>query len=467
MQHMTQGGAGYGAGQGAGAGFGPGSGPGFGPGSGPGGGRQTALAPGARIAGALICVVLLGVEIAWSVADIRAEGFHFTLWRWLDLNVLDTHHVGLVTSPLDPVLMLLLVGALVAARRSSASGAFVAVGLFAVLFRLPGLWEYNADWSEGVRYHDRLLVSSIAYVVFGLALIVIALAARRPAATFDAAGSVPPGGPADVPAVRPNAGAAIVSGLLLLVLAGETAGWQFYDMNQYHKPGFPPHLYRHLLTGDPSTLIAQLAVPPAWEAWAAVVLALVGVGTAFARASFARPILMAIGLYYAFGAVVAMDMWHTEHLLFKPDKLPDGIVAQQGFLVFEIVAGLLLVLLAALRGPRSRAVYRTAGLPGAGWGAGYGAVPGAPGSPLTPGAPYTYGAAGASGAPGTPGTPGGWGGYGSPAAGGPSQQPPVAGTFGPPPSFPPPSTPPAGQPRTPPTTPPNAPPPPPGPPTVG
>jgi len=461
MQHMTQGGAGYGAGQGAGAGYGPGSGPGFGPGSGPGGERQTALAPGARIAGALICVVLLGVEIAWSVRDIRDVGFHDTLWRWLQLNVIDFKSVPLVTSAIDPVLVALLVGALVAARRSSASGAFVTVGLFAVLLRLPGLWEFNADWSRHVRYHDRLLATSIAFVVLGLALIVIALAARRPAAPVDAAMPGLPGGSADVPAVRPMLGAAVVAGLLLVVLAGETAGWQFYDMHEYAKEGFEPHLYRHLLTGGPTTLFALLAAPPAWEAWAAVLLTLIGAVAAFGRFPIARPLVMAIGGYFAFGAVVAMDQWHKEHLLFTFDKLGDAMKTEQCFLVFEVAAGLLLMLLAALRGPRSRAGYRTAGLPGAGWGTGYGAVPGAPGSPLTPGAPYTYGAAGA------PGAPGGWGGYGSPAAGGPSQQPPVAGTFGPPPSFPPPSTPPADQPRTPPTAPPNAPPPPPGPPTVG
>jgi hypothetical protein len=118
VQQVVPDGAGDGAGQGAGAGCGA-DGP-----DGPDGSRRTALAPGARIAGALGCVVLLGIEIAWSVRDLRAVGFHDTLWRRLQLDQPGRTHGPLVTSAFDLVLVVLLVGALVAARRSGAAGAF-------------------------------------------------------------------------------------------------------------------------------------------------------------------------------------------------------------------------------------------------------------------------------------------------------------------------------------------------------
>lgn len=451
MQRIPQDGAGYGAGQSVGAGFGP------------GGERQTTLAPGARIAGALICVVLLGVEIAWSVRDIRDVGLHGTVWRWLQLDPIDYTHGPIATSALDPLLVVLLAGALVASRRSSASGAFATAGIFAVLFRMPGLWEFDADWTRNFSYHDRLLSTSIVFVVLGLGLIVTVLAAQRPAEPVDAAMPVLPGGSPGVPAVRPMAGAAVVAGLLLILLAAETAGWQFYYIHEYGKRGFPPHLYRHLVTGGPGILTSFLDTPPFWQAWVSVPLALFCAAVAFARLPLARPLAMATGLYFALGAVVALDQWHKEDLLFTFDKLSDAMAAQQMFLVLEIAAGLLLMLLAALRGRRTRAAYGAAGRPGAGWGAGYGAAPGAPGAPFTPAAPYTYGAPGAPGTPGGSGGPGGSpGGYGYPAAGGAPQRPPGAGGFGPPPSFPPPPAAPGPPPNTP-----NVPPPPSVPPTVG
>jgi hypothetical protein len=170
---------------------------------------------------------------------------------------------------------------------------------------------------------------------------------------------------------------------------------------------------------------------------------------------------MAIGLLFALTGVVVMNEWHKQHVLVRFDRLSGALQAQQCFLVFEIVAGVLLLVLAAPRGKSSRVPYGAGGGQVPGWGPVYGAVPGVAGVPYiygAPGTPGTYGVPGAAGASGVPGAaPGGWGGYGHPVPGRPVQQPPSVGGFGPPPEFPPPSGSPGTQPGDAPGTPPPAP----------
>ncbi len=425
--------------------------PGFGAGPGPGPSSGTTTAPGARTAGALICVVLLGVEIAWTVRDINTLGFHDTLWRWLGLQSMYSEGFlsrVMMTSVLDGVLMALLAGGLVAARRSSAGGAFVTIGLFAVLYRLPGLWEFTSRWTEHTRYHDRLLATSIAFVVLGAALVVTALAGRRPAAPATAGAPTPAGGPPDVPAVRPRTGAAVAAGLLLLVLAAELAGWQLWFLHEYGRPGYPNGLYKHSITGDPTTVAALLTPPFGWASWAAVLLGMVAAVLAFRRDAVVRPLAMALALYLGLTAVNALNQWHKEHLLFTFNRLPDSMKTEQVFLVFEVGAAVLLIVLAALRANPLRVPPPSM----AGWG---------------PAAGRPYGAGPAAGP--SYGTPGGWGGFGQPASGHlpqpghppapgplpppgtPPQPGPGPGSFGPPPAYPPGSTPPPPPPAGPPS----------------
>lgn len=414
---------------------------GSGPGPGPSGGTTTA--PGARTAGALICVVLLGIEIAWTFRDINVIGFHDTLWRWLGLAPLysDGYRHGVpITSALDLVLMVLLVGGLVAARRSSAGGAFVTVGLFAVLYRLPGLWEFTSDWTKYVKYHDRLLSTSIVFVALGVGLLVTASAGRRPAAPVTPGAPTAPGGPPDVPAVRPRKGPAVAAGLLLVVIAVVLVGWQFWFMHEYSGRYYPHGFYKHSITGAPTTVAALLTPPFGWTAWAAVLLALVAAVLAFRQDAVVRPLAMALALYLGLTAVVALDQWHQEHLLFTSHRLPDSMRAEQSFLVLEVLAAVLLIALVALREnplrvpPPSKAGWG----PGAGWG--YGAQ----GAPL--GRPGPSGPSGAA--------PGAWGGggYGYQAPGRPPRPevPPQPGAFGPPPAYPPGNTPPPPPPAGPP-----------------
>ncbi|MBY8877047.1 hypothetical protein [Actinacidiphila acidipaludis] len=173
-------------------------------------------------------------------------------------------------------------------------------------------------------------------MVAGAVLVLLALAGRRP-----------PAGPAGEPA-RPAAAPAVLGGLLLVVVALETAGWQVYDIRKYGGPDYPPHLYRHLLTGE-TTLSSMLSAPFAYAAWLTAALTVLGAVLAFRRAPAARPLGMALGVLTLLDGVVDLCSWHAEHALFK-GGMPDAVLTEQGFAVFHVVAGLLLAVFLAQRG---------------------------------------------------------------------------------------------------------------------
>ena len=413
---------------------------GQGAGSGPAGGTVSGrLTPGARITGIAVCAVLLGVEIAWVVRDIHVAGLHDTVWMWLGLKTAGEAKVFPATSGLDVALAATLVGALVAGRRPAGTWAYLAAGLFALVFRLSGLWVFTADWAKDAPLHDRALTTSVAFVAGGAALVLLALLGReRTVPTFSAPGPAgpPPPAPAQAPEPpKPATVAAIVGGLALLAVALETVGWQVYYVQKYDGSGYPPHLYKHLITGE-GTLSSLLAAPFSYAAWITAVLAVLGAVLAFRRLPAARPLGLALGLLILLNGVIDLCNWHHLHLLFKTKNMPGYMVAEQGFAVFQVVAGLLLVALFAQ-------TART------------------PAGPVRPGWPQQAPPAWQAG-----GQPPAWGspyqqppapqGYQAP------QQPPGVGGFGPAPELPPnlpPGTPPP--PAGPPPAPPAAPPPPP------
>lgn len=393
-------------------------------------GMHRTIGPGARVAGALICAVLLAVEIAWAVRDIRATGFHDTFRNWLGLSEPARQSTFLATGSLDVVLAVLLAGALLWALRPGAGWAFLTAGLFASAYRLPGVWIFQADWADGAPLHTRALATGIGFTLAGLALVLIALAGRRPVSDAGSAFAGPafagPGTSGSVtepPPMPSRRGAAAAAGVLLVLLAAEGIGWEIFDWHKYgNNPGYTPHLYAHLLSGK-GTLSSLLAAPPAYLGWLWAALALGTAAAAFAGSPAARPLGIAFGFSVVFSAVVALDLWHTEHRLWKFDELPTYLKTQQVLLVAEVVAALLVVLLLAL--PGRHPGPRPAPLPG--WG---------------PPAPRLYGGPQA----------GGWGAPPQQDQGTqPSQPPhrpqqsPAPGVFGPPPSMPggaPPRTPP-------------------------
>ncbi|MFJ5609543.1 hypothetical protein ACIQCJ_09170 [Streptomyces sp. NPDC093221] len=403
------------------------------------------LAPGARIAGALICAVLVAVEIAWTVRDIKHVGFHDTLWAWLGLDHAVYQHALLATAALDGVLLVVLLGALVRSARPAAGWAFVTAGVFAFGYRLPGLWIFQSDWTAGAQMHTRALATAVAFTLGGIALVVIGLAGRRPVRGGAPVGDVPlSGAPSDTAPssgpgaapVGPRRGAAVAAGVLLVLLAIEGAGWQIFETHKYTTANdFPPHFYRHLLTGE-GTLTTLLGMPVAYAGWLRVVFALLVAWVAFAKSAASRALGVAFGFAAVVFCVVALDNWHSYHQLFEFDHLPLYQKSQQVFLVVELAVGLVVLLLLAVPGrstdgPRPVPAW---GPPPQGYGAAPGSVPAsAPGS--TPrSAPGS--------APGSAPAPGGWGQppHASPYSQ-PPQQPPAGGGFGPPPQFPPQSPP--------------------------
>jgi hypothetical protein len=370
-----------------------GQGPGFGP---PPPGPR-ALGPGGRVAGALICAVLLAVEIAWTVRDARAVGFHDTVRLWLGLDSPTLQQALLATGPLDAVLIVVLVGALAWSGRPGAGWAFLTAGIFAFGYRLPGVWIFQSDWTEGAPLHTRALATAIGFSLAGIALVMIALAGRRPAR-----------GTAPVPSRR---AVAVAAGALLVLLAVEQIGWQIFFMHKYTTANhFRPHLYAHLLSGK-LTLTSLLAAPGAYAGWLWVVLGLATAAAAFARSPAARPLGIAVAFTAAFSGVLALDYWHARKRLFDFDGMPAYLKTQQITSVAELLVGLAVLVLLAVPGIRGDSPW-----PVTGWG--------------PPRQEY-------GGAP----SPGGWGPSSPPSPYSPPPQPPqgppTVGGFGPPPPLPP------------------------------
>jgi hypothetical protein len=247
---------------------------------------------------------------------------------------------------------------------------------------------------------------------------------------------------------RPRRGAAVAGGLLALALALEITGWQIFYVQKYDDPGFQPHLYKHLITGE-RAIDSLLAAPPYYASWATVALAVLLAAAAFARAPLARTLGVALGFLVAVNGVLALDTWHTEKLLFKSGE-PTYFTTQQYFLIAELAIGVALVVLLSLKAGAAFPAGRPAWGPQPG---GWGGPPQQP--PYRP--PYQASRQSPQQAP---------------------QQPP--GAFGPPPNLPPnlppqqsqppqqppasygypPSAPPSTPASTPPSAPPGTPPPP-------
>jgi hypothetical protein len=147
----------------------------------------------------------------------------------------------------------------------------------------------------------------------------------------------------------------VAGGLLLAALALEAVGWQIYLVQKYSAPGYPPHMYRDLVTGE-SPLAYMLAAPASYTAWAGAALAAGAAVVAFSRAPLARPLGMAVGFSAALSALAALDTWNAQKALFKTDLLPTYVVAEQSSAVFELVVGLLLLVLFAQRETGAEAV---------------------------------------------------------------------------------------------------------------
>lgn len=317
-------------------------------------GQDRTLSRGARAFGALLTAVLALISLGWIARDFtEAHEVVDVWWNWAGLPARAEDGVW-VTSFLEPTLVLLYSVAAVTAFRSSSSAAILTcTGLLTVAVRVPGLWNLNADWMQGVpdRLLSKVLFSTIAAVVIGAVLVVTATAGRRPAhggfdgygpGTYGLGGRDEPD-PADGPPAGPTRSGAVAAFLLLGTCAVVLAAWEIRTWQQY---GW--ERYAHTLTGERG-IVRLLDAPTGWTLWAVVVLSLVTATAALGGAPFSRPLglisaapLLALGV---FGTAFSLKLDFFRHL----DDL--GIESRLHVLtnVFEAAAGLA-VLLALTKG---------------------------------------------------------------------------------------------------------------------
>jgi len=261
------------------------------------------MARGARVAGALLLAGLVALDLGWIVRDfLRATEVTDVWWMWSGLLFRAQDGVW-VSSFVEPTLLVLYtVGAVTALRSSAAAGILGWTGAVTVLLRVPTLWNLNAGWvlggvSDGLRL--KVLWSAITMVTLGAALVVTAVAGRRPAAE-SADGDVPvpaPGtdgpaplrrGTADEAPARPTPGGGRTASLLLGTVAVVLIGWEL-------RSGFDQGwgLYWGHFAGD-RALVTLLAVPESWYGWALALLSLAAAFAAFTRAPYSRPLGMTV-----------------------------------------------------------------------------------------------------------------------------------------------------------------------------
>lgn len=244
---------------------------------------------GARITGAVLCAALAVVVAAWIVRDLRVTDGPLDLWwSWADQDS-GRATAPPATSPLDPVLLVVYaVVAVVVVRSAVAASALFATGLLTLAVRLPSLWVLNSSWTDG-RASDELRTRALLCVVgmlgAGVALLVTALAGRRPP---DSAYALTP--------TRPTQGVSVVAFLLLGAVAGIWAAWEVYWGQRL---GLGAYLDR--VTGE-SVLMPLLGTPPGWLNAAIALLCLAAAVGALFHTPFSRPLgMMAAALLVGVG----------------------------------------------------------------------------------------------------------------------------------------------------------------------
>lgn len=238
-----------------------------------------ALASTARRVGAVVCGVLALVEAAWVVQDVTVVG-GAGLWQvWAGLAV----PVGggpLNTSVVDAALIGLYAGAVAAAYRAVAAGAFVAVGVVTLALRLPAVLTLGGQWGGSLDVQGQLVLTAFGEVVGAVVLLVTVAKGRRMLPGREPA---PP---------RPAAG--VLAGLLLLIVAVMTGAWQFYRMAGLDDGVQPPGFFWRTVTGG-YLVNSLLGTPFGWLSWSTAGLCAAAAVAAMVRMPWARPMGIAVG----------------------------------------------------------------------------------------------------------------------------------------------------------------------------
>ncbi|MFJ6819137.1 hypothetical protein ACIQRJ_01830 [Streptomyces niveus] len=301
---------------------------------------------GARITGAVLCAALAVVVAAWIVRDLRVTDGPLDLWwSWAD-QASGRATAPPATSPLDPALLVVYaVVAFMVVRSAVAASALFATGLLTLAVRLPSLWVLNSSWTDG-RAPDELRTRALLCVVgmlgAGVALLVTALAGRRPP---DSAYALTP--------TRPTQGVSVVAFLLLGAVAGIWAAWEVYWGQRL---GLGAYLDR--VTGE-SVLMPLLGTPPGWLNASIALLCLAAAVGALFHTPFSRPLgMVAAALLVGVGGPALATALRYELL----DHFAELATIEQLSLVsllFGLGAGCLALFALAPRGRGGHAGGRT------------------------------------------------------------------------------------------------------------
>ncbi|MER6569093.1 hypothetical protein ABT288_23655 [Streptomyces sp. NPDC001093] len=286
----------------------------------------------ARALGAIICVVLALLELAWMIRDFRGAGLHDTVWTWFGGMLPGQHHGILATSAVDVVLLVVYAVAGLTATKPAGRSALATAAALTLAYRTPTVWMLGADWAEGAPDRTLVLVTAVAEVLGAVYLIIAALVAGRPAGA---------------PAAPPRPGPAVCAGVLLAVFGVVGAAWQLWDMREFTAEKYGPLTYWHMLTGE-HTISALLAPAPAWSGWATAVLCVLTAVQAFVRTPLARTMGMALGGTLIVFGTVALVQYHTEHIPFTLHHAATNVVLQRLTLLLEIAVGVVALLLLAI-----------------------------------------------------------------------------------------------------------------------
>ncbi|WP_328536891.1 hypothetical protein [Streptomyces sp. NBC_00344] len=299
------------------------------------------LTRGARIAGAVICVLLALTAVSWIVRDLTTADGPVQLWRFWEAGPSGETQAFLTTTLYDLMLVVVYVFTAVAALRSSVAGsALVSAAVITAMLRLPGLWVQNADWmshwsSDELRF--RAVLSTLVAIAGALALVIIASAGRRPAES-----------PHEALPAGPVRGAGVAAGVLLALAGAAGAGWEIYWVRT--TLGVSAAAYAHRFTGEAGIFMPLLGIPAGWLSVLMALLCLVAAVGAFARAPFARPLgLVAAAGLTASGALSLSLVLRLDLLTHFADRgLREQLSIAGG--LFDLLAGVVVLLVLAGRG---------------------------------------------------------------------------------------------------------------------
>ncbi|MER8090520.1 hypothetical protein ABTZ57_36920 [Streptomyces sp. NPDC094048] len=295
------------------------------------------LTRGARVTGAVLCVLLAVMVAGWLVRDVGAVDDPGRLWRyWAGYREAQLSAVP-TTSADDVVLLLVYVVAAFAALRSAVAGtALVATGVVTLAVRLPALWNIgasrmNARFSDDLR--TRALICAFAALAVGIALIITAGAGRRPPHDFS-----------ERTPTRPGRGASVTAFLLLGASGAVVIAWEIRQAVRF------PFIYPDWFVGGDRLLLGLIDAPPGWHNAVLALLCLFAGTSALFHAVHARPFgLIAAGFLLSVGVLGVVRAVHYRMLDHFADlRTEDQLTLLSWF--FETIAAAVVLIVLARRG---------------------------------------------------------------------------------------------------------------------